>query len=199
MMFLMHDSERYGYLVVNGSPMSSESIARRCGCTPAEYEFLLAELDDAGIPSRTKDSLIFSRRMVRDADDRKKNAEKQRKFKIKEKGNPVSNPEGNREVTDDLPESNFSSSSSVKDSVTNVTGAKPPSVIWDLGVPLLTSGGMKDSDARSLLGRMAKEHSRSALAEAIAKTSAANPPDPKAYLVKVLQDNGKPKERGLVL
>jgi hypothetical protein len=195
MMFLMHDSERYGYLVVNGSPMSSESIARRCGCTPAEYETLLTELDAAGVPSRTKDNLIFSRRMVRDADERQKNAERQKRFR----NNGKSNADSNARVTDDSQESNNASSMSSSDSVTNVTGAKPPNVIWDLGVPLLTNGGMKEAEARSLLGKMAKDHSRAALAEAIAKTSAANPPDPKAYLVKVLQSSNSTKERGVVV
>src|ERR1019366_4733936 len=68
MMFIGHDSERYGYLEVDGSPIPSGSIARRCGCTLAQYETLLSELDSVGIPSRTPKGTIFSRRMVRDAE-----------------------------------------------------------------------------------------------------------------------------------
>lgn len=72
MMFLMHDSDRYGYLSANGSPIPSGFIARKCGCdTLSQYETLLSELDSAGVPSRTEDGIIYSRRMVRDAKRRK--------------------------------------------------------------------------------------------------------------------------------
>src|SRR5215469_11184694 len=78
MIFLMHRSERYGYLVENGLPIPSESIARRCGCYPEEYQTLLAELASAGIPGLSSDGIIFSRRMVRDAQKREKNAGRMR-------------------------------------------------------------------------------------------------------------------------
>lgn len=84
MMFIGHNSERYGYLCQNGLPIPSESIARRCGCTPEQYTSLLAELDAAGVPSRTPEGIIFSRRMVRDAQEReqaRKRKEKERKEK----------------------------------------------------------------------------------------------------------------------
>ena len=67
MMLLAHDSERYGYLSINGSPMPPETIARRCGCNLAEYETLFAELVSAGVPSISDKEIIYSRRMVRDA------------------------------------------------------------------------------------------------------------------------------------
>lgn len=68
MMFIGHDSDRYGYLESNGYAMQAESIARRVGCSLPEFESLLSELTIAGVPSRTPDgSAIFSRRMVKDA------------------------------------------------------------------------------------------------------------------------------------
>jgi hypothetical protein len=73
MMFVMHDSERYGYLQLNGSPMDPETIARRCGCALDEYTALLCELSRAGILSQSINGTIFSRRMVRDAKEREKN------------------------------------------------------------------------------------------------------------------------------
>jgi len=78
MMFLMHRSERYGYLVENGLPIPSDAVARRCGCYPEAYQSLLAELERAGIPSLSSDGVIFSRRMVRDAQKREKNANRMR-------------------------------------------------------------------------------------------------------------------------
>lgn len=70
MMFIGHNSERYGYLQVNNLPIPSDSIARRCGCTPEEYAAYLSELDRNGVPSRTPEGIIFSRRMVKDANER---------------------------------------------------------------------------------------------------------------------------------
>lgn len=78
MMFMAHDSERYGYLMQNGQPIPADSIARRCGCTTQEYLSLLDELDRAAVPSRTPEGIIFSRRMVRDAKARAAAAERQR-------------------------------------------------------------------------------------------------------------------------
>ncbi len=67
MMLLMHDSERYGYLSINGLPIPQDHIFRRCGCDSLEqYMTLFAELDNAGVPSRTDTGVIYSRRMVRD-------------------------------------------------------------------------------------------------------------------------------------
>lgn len=84
MMFLMHSSERYGYLCQNGSPIPPGSVAQRCGCTPEQYESLRAELSTAGVPSQSEEGIIFSRRMVRDALRR----EKARRFG-KRGGNPL--------------------------------------------------------------------------------------------------------------
>lgn len=73
MMFIAHNSDRYGYLMMDGKTLSPEAIARRCSCSPEQFLTLLAELDDASIPSRTKAGVIFSRRMVRDAEIRAAN------------------------------------------------------------------------------------------------------------------------------
>jgi len=85
MMFLMHDSDRYGYLSMNGTAIPSESLARRCGCDSlAQYESLLTELTVAGVPERSKEGAIFSRRMVRDDKRRRDGATYGRKG-----GNPI--------------------------------------------------------------------------------------------------------------
>jgi hypothetical protein len=87
MLIVMHDAETYGYLVINGSAMDSAMIARRCGCSLKQYEAVLTELDEAGVPSRTETGIIYSRRMVRDAEERAQNAERQRKFRSKTHSN----------------------------------------------------------------------------------------------------------------
>jgi hypothetical protein len=85
MIILMHDSERYGHLCLSGSPIPSESLARRCGCDSlTQFDALLAELDAAAVPSRTNKGVIYSRRMVRD--DKKR---KQASYHGKRGGNPA--------------------------------------------------------------------------------------------------------------
>lgn len=84
LMFIMHDSQRYGYLTINGHAASDEWVASRVGCPVTTYRELLAELDRAGVPSRTSDGIIFSRRMVRDAERRANDAARQRKHRGRE-------------------------------------------------------------------------------------------------------------------
>ena len=72
MMFLMHDSEEYGYLSVGGKPMPFDQAARRCSCSVQDYSDLTKELQDAGVISTTPEGVIFCRRMVRDAKEREK-------------------------------------------------------------------------------------------------------------------------------
>lgn len=95
MMFLMHTSERYGYLSQNGSPIPHGSVARRCGCTPEQYESLLAELVNAGVPSLSDEGIVYSRRMVRDEQKR----QQVRNRVVKHRSNASSNAPCNANVT----------------------------------------------------------------------------------------------------
>jgi hypothetical protein len=97
MSFLMHDSERYGYLCSNKLPMNPDDIARGCGVLLGEYAATLAELDRFGVPSRTSDGIIFSQELVE--------AEQKRRIRKKNGrlgGNPLLNllvkPQHNQRV-----------------------------------------------------------------------------------------------------
>lgn len=70
MLGIMHWARPYGYLVLNGQPLNDESAARMCGVELKDYRTLLAELETAGVPSRTPESVLFSRRLVRDERNR---------------------------------------------------------------------------------------------------------------------------------
>lgn len=63
---VMHECSPYGHLTINGGPMPDESAARLVGVTLRDFRKLVAELEAAGVPSRTADGALFSRRMVRD-------------------------------------------------------------------------------------------------------------------------------------
>ena len=54
-----------GYLLINGKPPSGAALARYIGEMPAVVRRLVQELDDAGVFSRTSETIIFNRRMVR--------------------------------------------------------------------------------------------------------------------------------------
>jgi hypothetical protein len=112
MMFVMHESERYGHLQKNSSPIPPEAVARRCGVTLEQYDALLSELSRAGVPSINDDGILYSRRMVRDASLRNANTKRQQKYRAssgcKRNG---SNDIGNRNASV-TPLSQHSSSSS---------------------------------------------------------------------------------------
>lgn len=78
LMFLMHSSSRYGYLVnADGSPIPPDALARRCGCSLEQYETLLIELDGIDKMGRTEEDIRFSRRMVRDEQKRSNDRKRQ--------------------------------------------------------------------------------------------------------------------------
>jgi len=203
MMLLAHDSTRYGYLCnADGSPMNAETCARRCACTPQEYEALITELTIAGVPSRTNDGIIFSRRMVRDHAARLKAAERKRKERQESNGvtppsHPMSHPPSR--APSRARHGPSSSSPSVEDSESEaLSGAAAPTrpksapyhpdVIWNFGREMLEASGLNEPSARALLGKLSKHHGKENLAKAIAATMSANPADPRAYLLKVLQN-----------
>lgn len=72
---LMHEGEPYGHLTLAGRPMSVAQLANQCRISAQQCERLLRELEDAGVPSRSADGLLFSRRMVRDEAARNARAE----------------------------------------------------------------------------------------------------------------------------
>jgi hypothetical protein len=74
MMCIAHECEPYGHLTVNGKAMTPAQIGRHCGLTEKEAAKLVAELEDAGVFSRTADGVIYSRRMVADEDLRNRRA-----------------------------------------------------------------------------------------------------------------------------
>jgi hypothetical protein len=56
-----------GYLTFNGNAIDLPTLARMCGCSAAEVESLIGELERYGVFSRDRKGRIYSRRIVRDA------------------------------------------------------------------------------------------------------------------------------------
>lgn len=68
MLGLMHESTLIGYLLINGKNPTPEQLARVLGDDLQDLVPWLEELHAAGVYSETDDGVIFSRRMVRDAE-----------------------------------------------------------------------------------------------------------------------------------
>jgi hypothetical protein len=73
MICLMHEGTPYGHLKVKDKVILPPNLARMVGATLQEVEGWLKELKDAGVCSTEGDS-IFSRRMIRDEEIRRKRA-----------------------------------------------------------------------------------------------------------------------------
>lgn len=74
MLALMHQAEPYGWLVLNGVPITTEQLSRMVGGSEKKVVGWLKELEKAGVFSRTPDGRIYSRRMLRDEDLRMRRA-----------------------------------------------------------------------------------------------------------------------------
>lgn len=66
MLCIMHKAMPYGHLVINGGPMSPETLARISGFPVEQVTALLDELRGLDVYSMTRAGIIYSRRMVRD-------------------------------------------------------------------------------------------------------------------------------------
>jgi hypothetical protein len=100
-LFILHDSERYGYLLRDGKQITDEQAARRCGVDVESFLALTGELIEFSLLKRTSDDTIFSPDLIHQAEQRTLNAKRQKNFKEKKKqkgnasGNAGSNANGN--------------------------------------------------------------------------------------------------------
>jgi hypothetical protein len=65
-MAIMHRSTPYGHLLVNGNALTDAQLGVLAGAPPDQITDLLRELESAGVFSRTRAGVIYSRRMTRD-------------------------------------------------------------------------------------------------------------------------------------
>ncbi|TGY87342.1 hypothetical protein E5163_14840 [Marinicauda algicola] len=66
MLALMHEASPYGHLLVNGRRPTDAQLAVLAGAPSDQITDLLGELEAAGVFSRTREGVIYSRRMTRD-------------------------------------------------------------------------------------------------------------------------------------
>ena len=102
---LMHSGSKYGELSLNSRRTPDELAAKLARTTLKKYRQLVAELETAGVLSRTENGTIYSRRMV--ADERARQAWRERQQKHRQVTRDVT-----PNVTDESRRSSSSSSSS---------------------------------------------------------------------------------------
>lgn len=66
MLALMHEAEPYGHLLISGRPPTDTQLAILAGAPESHIPALLVELGSAGVFSKTRSGVIYSRRMTRD-------------------------------------------------------------------------------------------------------------------------------------
>ncbi|MBX5190146.1 hypothetical protein HJB86_14645 [Rhizobium sp. NZLR3b] len=114
---LMHEATPYGHLLVTGKSPTDMQIAVLAGAPSDQVTELLGELETAGVFSRTKDGVIYSRRMIRDekrsAMARKNGGKGGNPSLSNDKGNsPSVNPKDNAEDKAQKPHSRSQSEKS---------------------------------------------------------------------------------------
>lgn len=185
MLAIMHRSERYGQLLIGGQVPTDTQIAVQVGASPPEVTACLADLESAGVFSRTAKGVIFSRRMARDhrkAETARKNG--------KNGGNPTLCKEAGNPASDKGVDKGGLKPQRLeaRDSDTNVSGAAlpldPVKAIFDLGVAILTEDGRPAKDARSLVGMWRKRMSDPELSALFVK--ARQKTEPAAWLCKAV-------------
>lgn len=102
MLSIMHEAEPYGYLLVNGRPVTDAQLAVLAAAPSDQVPSLLDELESAGVFSRTRKGVIFSRRMVRD----EKKSEEGRKSVEKRWKKPISGEDQPTETEGKIPPPN---------------------------------------------------------------------------------------------
>lgn len=213
---LMHDCEPYGHLCVGSAPMQPAQLARLVGETARECQALLAELESAGVFSRTDQGAIFSRRMVRDEELRNRRANGgrlgaehgQKGADHGKKGGRPSKSKGGSETplsADNKPPPAFASASAEEiPSEANASGAAAPptpmptarDLVFANGVPLLTAAGVSEKNARSFLAAQSKAHGDERLADALQRCATERPIQPVPWLQATLGASKATKHAG---
>lgn len=96
---LMHEAEPYGHLLVNGINPTTKQLSAILGDSERELKAMIAELEAAGVFTRTEEGVITSRRMIRDkkkADDDAKNGRGGGNPRVKGGVNPPVKAKDNR-------------------------------------------------------------------------------------------------------
>lgn len=112
LMCLMHQSEKYGYLLINGVIKPAKTVSKLLRLSPRTFGFLLNELLSNGVLHRDENGCIFCKRMVKDQALRDIRREAGARGGNPNLVNPIVNQTANQTANQKTPPSSSSSSSS---------------------------------------------------------------------------------------
>lgn len=150
MLCIMHEASPYGHLVLGDLVVSNDVLARMAGAGVEEVSALLIELESAGVLSRTRKDVIYSRRMVKD----RNRAEKGRKASTKRwsqgaenlREKPQPNRSPNRIPTTQKPEARYQKEEERENTTCFLTGAgEAPALPPDDKPPPLSASEVVDA------------------------------------------------------
>jgi hypothetical protein len=197
MLTLMHEAEPYGHLTINGRALEAKQLAGLFGGSPVEVGKLLAELDEAGVFSRSEDRTIYSRRMVadnlkleRDRDNGKGGGNP----RLRQRDNVGVNPPGNPPVEDGdkahIPDTRKKDTSSLRSLGDELPAAPEPidptKALWAAAKPALSRLLAKPEAAiGSVIGKLRAAYGNDddRLLEQIRAAEAERPADPVSWLM----------------
>lgn len=185
LMALMHSSDKYGALLVSGKQPTNDQLALLTGTTAAQVIELIAELERAGVFSRSAKGTIYSRRMV--VDDRKvktarKNGQRGGNPSLRKDGGNPPLDKGGDKLRGQKP-----------DTLSNESAADAAAIIkdlYDLGVAVLGAAGHTDRQARSLIGRWRKDHGDGPVLSALTDAHSGSISNPVEWIPKRLKARG---------
>lgn len=209
MLLIMAESERRGFLLINGRQPSPDEIAVLTNTDREQVGSRLDELERNGVFSRNRDGIIFSRRIVSDEKKAKTAQKNGRKG-----GNPTLSNTKQISASDnrsDKQQVNGEVKLSEEITLPNLTlpnldtevieahhepqvplpavaGAVAPAsepslkaAVWRCGVRLL------GENARPLMGRWVRDYGLGAVAEALAAAERDQPADARGWITAALQ------------
>lgn len=164
MICLMHEATPYGHLLVHGQTPNEGQLASLTGISAAELQQYLPELERMGVFSRTKEGVIYSRKLVRmeakSAKARKKGKlggnptlleqrEKSEQVNLQDKGQDNTQKPNTRNQS--LPEANASGrdAASLPD---------PKREFWERAKAYLGESGIPKANAGTLIGKLVRDH-----------------------------------------
>lgn len=185
MICLMHEASPYGHLLVGGKSPTDAQLAALVGASPDEIAALLGELEAAGVFSRAKQGVIYSRkltRMAKKAATARNNGRKGGNPNLgKDNGNPASdNPQDKGEDKPQIPDTRYQM-------ITDANASDAERVFWEKAVAYLMKSGVTERNGRSFIGKTIRDHGFDRTRDAFNAARAAGTGDPIPYIAAALK------------
>lgn len=198
MLAVMHEADPRGQLVVRERTVSDEQIASLVGQPVDEVKAALAELESAGVFSRKKNGVIYSRRMERDENRARKNRENG-----KMGGNPTLRKQTKKTGSDNPPDKTQkpeARSQTTEDKSSGIAEALPDCreiLFGKVREYLIDHHRMTDRSARSFIAKCLQQtgDDAGALVDLFREAAHARPAEIQSWVMVRLKPKTEPHKR----